>query len=204
MQPEITAVSVAFLATLVATIPVRRLALYVGLVDKPGPRKVHLDPIPLLGGLAIYIGVILAVMLVHRGPIGQVVGILAGATMLALVGILDDGGLLHHQIKLLLAMPIASVLLLVSGIRARVFAPLIPGPVGAILDIGFTIFWVTGITAAFSILDHMDGLCAGVAGVAAGFFTIAAVQTGQVLVATLGAATLGAATRIFALEFQPC
>jgi UDP-GlcNAc:undecaprenyl-phosphate/decaprenyl-phosphate GlcNAc-1-phosphate transferase len=175
MQPEITAVSIAFLATLVATIPVRRLALYVGLVDKPGPRKVHLDPIPLLGGLAIYIGVILAVMLVHRGPIGQIVGILAGATMLALVGILDDGGLLHHQIKLLLAMPIASVLLLVSGIRARVFAPLIPGPVGAILDIGFTIFWVTGITAAFSILDHMDGLCAGVGRADARFFPLAAV-----------------------------
>jgi UDP-GlcNAc:undecaprenyl-phosphate GlcNAc-1-phosphate transferase len=203
MQPEITAVSVAFLATLVATIPVRRLALHVGLVDKPGPRKVHVNPIPLLGGLAIYIGVILAVVLVHRGPIGQIVGILAGATMLALVGILDDGGLLHHQIKLLLAMPVASILLLVSGIRARVFAPLVPGPIGAILDIAFTSFWVTGITAAFSILDHMDGLCAGVAGVAAGFFTIAAVQTGQVLVATLGAATLGAALGFLRWNFNP-
>jgi UDP-N-acetylmuramyl pentapeptide phosphotransferase/UDP-N-acetylglucosamine-1-phosphate transferase len=79
----------------------------------------------------------------------------------------------------------------------------IPGPLGAILDIGFTIFWVTGITAAFSILDHMDGLCAGVAGVAAGFFTIAAVQTGQVLVATLGAATLGAALGFLRWNFNP-
>jgi UDP-GlcNAc:undecaprenyl-phosphate GlcNAc-1-phosphate transferase len=62
---------------------------------------------------------------------------------------------------------------------------------------------VTGITAAFSILDHMDGLCAGVAGVAAGFFTIAAVQTGQVLVATLGAATLGAALGFLRWNFNP-
>ena len=58
---DLIAFGVALLASLGITIPVRHFALRMGMVDKPGPRKVHVNPIPLLGGLAIYIGVILAV-----------------------------------------------------------------------------------------------------------------------------------------------
>ena len=62
---------------------------------------------------------------------------------------------------------------------------------GTLLDGCFTIFWVVGITASFSILDHMDGLCAGIAAVAAGFFTLSASLNGQTIVRTLGAASAG-------------
>jgi UDP-GlcNAc:undecaprenyl-phosphate GlcNAc-1-phosphate transferase len=60
-----------------------------------------------------------------------------------------------------------------------------------------------GITASFSILDHMDGLCAGISAVAAGFFTISAALNGQTLVRTLGAATLGAALGFLRWNFNP-
>src|SRR5271154_3765817 len=201
---ELIAFAVALLASLGLTVPIRHLALRYGMVDKPGPRKVHLNPIPLLGGIAIYLGFVLAILLTRHGvPQQQIVGILAGATLLAIVGFLDDGGLLHHQVKLFVGMPIAALFLIASGIRAQLFSQFFPGPVGLVLDCCLTIVWVMGITAAFSILDHMDGLCAGIAAVAAGFFTVSAMMSGQVLVSTLGAATLGASLGVLRWNFNP-
>ncbi len=201
---EIIAFAVALLASLGLTAPVRHLALRYGMVDKPGPRKVHLNPIPLLGGIAIYLGFVLAILFTRHGASEQqIIGILAGATLLAIVGFLDDGGLLHHQVKLFVGMPIAAIFLIASGIRAQLFSQYVPGVTGIVLDWCVTIVWVVGITASFSILDHMDGLCAGIAAVAAGFFTVSAAMNGQTLVRTLGAATLGAALGFLRWNFNP-
>src|ERR1700733_11564631 len=204
MPKDLLAFLIAFLASVGLTAPVRQLALRVGLVDKPSPRKVHLKPIPLLGGVAIYCGFIIAVLITMHAPTsGQIISILAGATLLALVGFLDDGGLLHHQVKLFVAMPVAAALLLASGIRAHLVSAFVPGLAGVILDSCLTILWVVGITASFSILDHMDGLCSGIASFGALFFTLAANQGGQVMVRTLGAATLGAALGFLGWNFNP-
>src|SRR6202167_156603 len=195
---------VALCASLLATVPVRRFALHVGMVDRPGPRKVHAAPIPLLGGLAIYSGVTLAILLaIHGAALSQVVGIFAGATLVAAVGFLDDRGLLHHQIKLFLAMPASAVILLVSGIRADVFSIVWPGRAGWWCDTAVTLVWVVGITASFSILDHMDGLCAGVAATASLFFAIFALHNGQWLVGTMAAAVMGAAIGFLRWNFSP-
>ena len=204
MVAGLLAFSIALLASLVLTVPVRELALRVGMVDLPGPRKVHAAPIPLLGGLAIYAGVVLAILFVLGGPArAQSSGILAGATLVAIVGILDDRGLLHHQIKLFVGMPVAAVILLLTGIHAQVFSAFLGGRFADWLDAALTILWVVGITAAFSILDHMDGLCAGVAAVASIFFTLLALLNGHVLVSTLGAAVLGAAAGFLRWNFKP-
>jgi UDP-GlcNAc:undecaprenyl-phosphate GlcNAc-1-phosphate transferase len=204
LSTALIAFLIAFLASVILTIPARWLALRIGMVDIPNSRKLHSEPMPLLGGLAIYLGFVLAILVVLRLPTSsQITGILAGATILAAVGILDDRGLLHHQIKLLIAMPCAALILLLVGLRAEVFAHLLAGRAGLLLDSALTIFWVVGITAAFSILDHMDGLCAGVAAVAAIFFVIAATITGQVLVCTLAAAALGAALGFLIWNFNP-
>lgn len=201
---DFTAFGVALFASLILTIPVRHLALRYGMVDRPNARKVHLKPIPLLGGIAIYLGFVLAILLtLHSAPRQQILGILAGGTLVAVVGFLDDGGLLHHQLKLFVGMPAAACFLIASGIRAELFSRFIVGPIGVILDMGFTIFWVVGITAAFSILDHMDGLCAGIAAIAAFFFTMAAIANGQTMVRTLGAAVFGAALGFLRWNFNP-
>ncbi len=174
------------------------------MVDLPGPRKVHLTPIPLLGGLAIYAAVVIAVLFAFSGPArAQIVGILIGATLVAAVGILDDRGLLHHQIKLFVGMPFAAAILLVSGIRAQVFSVLVGGRGGDLLDAVLTVIWVVGITASFSILDHMDGLCAGIAAVASVFFALLAYLNGQTLVTTLAAAVLGGAAGFLRWNFKP-
>jgi UDP-GlcNAc:undecaprenyl-phosphate GlcNAc-1-phosphate transferase len=174
------------------------------MVDLPGPRKVHLKPIPLLGGVAIYGAVVIAALLSTGAPArSQIFAILAGATLVAVVGVLDDRGWLHHQIKLFVAMPIAAGILLASGIHAQVFSVLVGGHSGYLLDAALTILWVVGITASFSILDHMDGLCAGIAAVASAFFACIAFLHGQTLVTPLAAAVLGAAAGFLRWNFKP-
>lgn len=195
---------IALLASLVLTVPVRALALRVGMVDLPGPRKVHLQPIPLLGGLAMYGGVILAILFAFDGAAReQSAGIVTGATLVAAVGFLDDRGWLHHQIKLFVGMPVAACILLISGVHAQAFELVVSGPVGYWLDAALTIFWVVGITASFSILDHMDGLCAGVAATASFFFAVLAFLNGQIVVSTLAAAVFGAAAGFLRWNFKP-
>src|SRR5215468_4192846 len=126
MAASLIAFSIALFASLVLAVPVRALALRVGMVDLPGPRKVHLQPIPLLGGLAMYGAVILAVLFAFDGSAReQSAGIVTGATLVAVVGFLDDRGWLHHQIKLFVAMPLAAGILLASGIQAHVFSVIV-------------------------------------------------------------------------------
>jgi UDP-GlcNAc:undecaprenyl-phosphate GlcNAc-1-phosphate transferase len=204
MAAGLLAFFIALCASLMLTVPVRALALRVGMVDLPGPRKVHLQPIPLLGGLAMYGAVILAILVVFDGPArAQSAGIVTGATLVALFGFLDDRGWLHHQVKLFVGMPLAAVALLASGIHTQVFSVLVGGHAGYLLDAALTMLWVVGITASFSILDHMDGLCAGVAAMASIFFAILAYLNGQTLVATLAAAVFGAASGFLRWNFKP-
>jgi UDP-GlcNAc:undecaprenyl-phosphate/decaprenyl-phosphate GlcNAc-1-phosphate transferase len=204
MAASLLAFFIALFSSLMLTLPVRALALRVGMVDLPGPRKVHLQPIPLLGGLAMYAGVVLAILFVFDGRArAQSAGIVTGATLVALVGFLDDRGWLHHQIKLFVGMPLAAGILLASEIHARVFSLFVAGHPAYLLDAGLTVLWVVGITASFSILDHMDGLCTGVAAMASIFFATLAYLNGQTWVTTLAAAILGAATGFLRWNFKP-
>lgn len=204
MSAGLLAFFVALFASLVLTVPVRALAVRMGMVDLPGPRKVHLQPIPLLGGLAMYGGVMLAIVFALDGTArAQSAGIVTGASLVAAVGFLDDRGWLHHQIKLFLGMPLAACILLATGVHARVFSVIVPGNWAGVLDNALTIFWVVGITASFSIFDHMDGLCAGVAAMASFFFALLAYLNGQTFVTVLAAAVFGAAMGFLRWNFKP-
>src|SRR3974390_3459415 len=125
MSADVLAFLIALSASLLLTVPVRALAIRVGMVDLPGPRKVPVQPIPLLGGLAIYGGVMIAIFTAFDGQArAQSIGIVTGATLVAAVGFMDDRGWLHHQIKLFVGMPLAAVILLASGVQANVSGPL--------------------------------------------------------------------------------
>src|SRR5579872_1946195 len=100
-------------------------------------------------------------------------------------------------------MPLAACVLLATGVHAQVFEIVLDGRAGYILDAIFTVFFVVAITASFSILDHMDGLCAGIAAVASVSFALIAYLNGQTLVTTLAAALLGAATGFLRWNFKP-
>ena len=103
---------VAFLASAVFTPAARDLAFRVRLLDHPGPRKVHAVPMPLLGGLAVYLAAVFAVaVFVTDEEWSQMFGLFVAATLVLVVGTLDDRGMLHHQIKLLLMMPLVLMLM---------------------------------------------------------------------------------------------
>ncbi len=187
---------VALTLALGATPVVRRLAFHTNMVDQPNARKLHSNPTPLLGGLAIYIAVIIALLLFgDRYYVSQVIGIVVGATFISFLGMWDDRVALPAWVKLL-GQAIAVLALIVTGVQISAF----PSP---LLDIIFTFIWVLFITNAVNFLDNMDGLSAGIAAVASAFFVLLAALSGQYLVGILAAALLGACIGFLVYNFNP-
>ena len=169
----------------------------LGVMDQPSARKIHTKPMPRLGGAAIYMAFVIALLLFgDRSYVSQAVGILLGATLVSFCGFWDDRGKLHPLIKLGIGQPVAALILIATGIRVS----FLPHP---LLNFLVTIFWVVGITSALNLLDNMDGLSAGVATVASTFFLLLAAMNGQYLVGSLAAALLGACLGFLFYNFNP-
>ncbi|MSP11380.1 MAG: undecaprenyl/decaprenyl-phosphate alpha-N-acetylglucosaminyl 1-phosphate transferase [Chloroflexi bacterium] len=174
----------------------RRLALRLGVIDLPSERKVHTIPTPRLGGLAIYAAAMMALIIFgDRGYLSELFGILVGATLVSSLGAWDDRSGLRPSLKFAGQM-LAALILIGAGVEITIF----PHP---LLNILTTIFWVVGITNALNLMDNMDGLSGGVAGIAAGCFLLLAVSSGQVLVGSLAAAVLGACVGFLFYNFNP-
>jgi UDP-GlcNAc:undecaprenyl-phosphate GlcNAc-1-phosphate transferase len=188
----------AALTFAVAGTPVaRRLALRTGTLDYPQARKIHVAPMPLLGGAAIYIAFILALLLFgDRFYISQAVGIFLGATITSFFGVWDDRGRVHPLLKLAVGQPLAAFILWASGVRVT----FLPHPA---LNLAVTVLWVVGISSALNLLDNMDGLSGGVGAIAAAFFLLLAAMSGQYLVGSLAAALLGACVGFLYYNFNP-
>ena len=199
MRPETVYVLIAATAlvlAIVATPVVRRLAWRFGFVDQPSFRKVHSTPIPRLGGLAIYLGFIIALLVLGtRFRINEAVGIIIGATLVSVIGGIDDRSPVNPLPKMLVQIVAASILAF-SGVRVGVFD-------AEWLNTLVTIVWVVGITNALNFLDNMDGLSAGIAAIASGFFLLLAALNNQYLVGALSAALLGACIGFLYYNFNP-
>jgi UDP-GlcNAc:undecaprenyl-phosphate GlcNAc-1-phosphate transferase len=182
----------AFLVT-----PVTRwLAHRVGMVDQPGVRKAHRSPTPLLGGLALYVGVTLVfIAFGERDWVTEGIGILGGATLMFATGLWDDRFGMPAKLKLGAAI-VAALFLSAFGVRVQLFNVLW-------LDVALTVLWVVGITHAANLMDNMDGLTAGLAAVAAVFFFVLAALEGQGFVASLAAALLGSALGFLFYNLSP-
>lgn len=179
----------ALVLALLGTPLARWVALKIGVVDAPSARKVHASPVPLLGGAAIYLAFTLALLILSGWLlpffVWQLAAILLGATVLGLVGLVDDKYGLSPLLKFLGQLGVA-YWLIISGVKIEVFRL-------DWLNILITLLWVVTITNAQNFLDNMDGLSGGVAAVASAFFFLIAYQSGQWLVAALGATLAGAA-----------
>jgi UDP-GlcNAc:undecaprenyl-phosphate GlcNAc-1-phosphate transferase len=186
----------AFILVLGATPLVRRLAGKLGVVDEPDARRVHLTPVPLLGGIAIYAGFIAALLLFgERWVVSQAISILVGATIVSFLGIWDDRWGVRPVLKLL-GQTVAALIVILSGVQVA----FLPHPA---LNLAVTLLWILGITNALNLLDNMDGLSGGVGGVAAGFFLLLAAWNGQYLVASLAAALMGVCVGFLVYNFNP-
>ena len=195
MSPFLLMAASALVIAVGGTPLVRYAALKLGILDNPSARKIHSAPVPLMGGAAIYVAFIAALALWgERSYINEVVGIFVGATLVSIVGALDDSRGMGSYLKLLFQVAAAFILIL-SGVQVRLFH--------SFMDVLLTLLWVVGITNAFNLLDNMDGLSSGVATIAAAFFTLLAAMSDQYLVGTLAAALCGACIGFLVYNWNP-
>ncbi len=173
----------------------RMVALRLGVTDQPNARKLHTNPVPLLGGAAIYIAFIAALLLfADKQYVPQVVGIFVGASLVSLMGVVDDRWGLGSYVKLA-GQILAALILVYSGVQIQLFRNWV--------DIVLTVVWVVGITNAMNLLDNMDGLSGGIAMIAATFFTLLAALSNQYLVGALAAALAGACVGFLFYNWNP-
>jgi UDP-GlcNAc:undecaprenyl-phosphate GlcNAc-1-phosphate transferase len=161
---------------------IRGFARRMGLVDQPGPRKVHATPVPLGGGIAIWAGVTLPLLVglivlwtgiaplpsfaqIHAEGLQQQTGdllfLLACGTVLMLLGLCDDRRGLDWRVRLIAQTCIAVLVVVWRGWRLTMFVDL--PQVTALVSV----IWIVGLVNSFNMLDNMDGLSAGVAAIAA-------------------------------------
>jgi UDP-GlcNAc:undecaprenyl-phosphate GlcNAc-1-phosphate transferase len=177
--------------------PVARwLAPRVGVIDRPEARKIHRHPVPRMGGVAIYLAVIIAALVLgERHNFAQFGSILVGATGVSFMGLIDDRWGLRPLIKLL-GQTLAGLLLYASGIYIGTFKH-------PVLDLVTTVLWVGYITNAINFLDNMDGLAGGISAITAAFFALMCAFSGQYLVGALSIAVLGACLGFLFYNLNP-
>jgi UDP-GlcNAc:undecaprenyl-phosphate GlcNAc-1-phosphate transferase len=227
----ITAVFLLALATTYLLTPwVRRLAIRAGALDIPDARRVHTEPIPRWGGLAIYIGVAMGMLAglarlyllapsdsVFLGRALQFLGLLLVGTGVLVVGMLDD----RKQFSALVqmgALLLAGLVVQLFGVQIEGFAAPIGGkfsearwiPLGA-WAIPITALWIFVVSKTMDTIDGLDGLAAGVSAIAALALALMALQAADLLdqpypnwlIAITAAAIAGAAGGFLRYNFNP-
>lgn len=215
---------VSFVLALICTPILRRLAYDWGWVDQPDQeRKIHTRPMPLLGGLAVFVAFTLNILanyfialpLLARLPVssgvlaelqvhaagafsvmGRLLVVLLGGALMVVLGMVDDKLELRARVKLLAQLLIA-LIVAAAGVRVTLFLP------STVLSYIVTVLWIVTITNALNFLDNMDGLCAGVGLVCAGLFAFIAGIQQQSFVCVLALALCGALLGFLPYNFKP-
>lgn len=174
----------------------RQAALKYGIVDTPdGHLKHQKEPVPYLGGLAIYLAFLMSLAFTFEFR-QDVLGIILGATIVVMLGLIDDFGVLSPTTKLI-GQLLAVFVLIKSGIRIQIAA------LPEWLDLALTVVWMVGLINAFNLLDIMDGLSAGVGAVSAACLLIAALLQGDQVVTFMLAALIGSLVGFLKYNWHP-
>src|SRR5918993_4397936 len=179
---NLLSVAVAFGLALALTPIVRAFARRIGLVAKPKSDRWHKKPTAMLGGVAIWLSVVISYLLYFRPDklfgfdstnpsVSYSWVIISASAFLFLVGLVDD--LIHTKpYQKLIGQIMGSAFIIYYGLA-------LPWTSSHSLNMALTIFWLIGITNAVNLLDNMDGLAAGISIIAAGFLSLSFLNTGQ-------------------------
>ena len=174
----------------------RQAALKYGIVDAPDGRLKHQrEPVPYFGGLAIYLAFLMSLAFTFEFR-HDVLGIVLGGTIVVMLGLIDDFGVLTPATKLV-GQLLAVFVLIKSGIRIEIAA--LPDWV----DLTLTVFWMVGLINAFNLLDIMDGLSAGVGAVSASCLLVVALVQGDQTIAFMLVALIGSLLGFLWYNWQP-
>ena len=183
------------------------LAHRVGAVDKPNYRKVHTRVMPRIGGIAIFVGVmvpgLIEAAVILKGDYAPLWGMLLGGLIVFLVGFLDDLNQLSPWVKLG-GQCLAAVVTMAFGLRVHFITSPFEGMFWlGYLSIPFTFLWLVGVTNAVNLIDGLDGLAAGVSGIAALSMGIVAHVHGQSFLLVLSVMIAGAVLGFLPYNFHP-
>ncbi|MEI6845729.1 MAG: MraY family glycosyltransferase, partial [Candidatus Firestonebacteria bacterium] len=156
--PGIHIFLLAFLLAVVLTPLAIKAAFKFKILDRPNKRKMHLKPVPRLGGAAVFTAFLISAAAASNYYFSkEVTGIIAGLALVFIVELLDD--IKSNSVFLRLGAQVGAVIILiVSGVHISVF-PVFPGSI--YLNYLLTFVWVVGIINAVNYLDGLDGLAAG-------------------------------------------
>ncbi len=193
--PVIFSLATSMLLSFALTPLVKRLAYKIGAVDIPkDKRRMHDHPIPRLGGLAIFIGFVITVLLFSDAD-RQLRGILLGACLIVAVGVVDDSHPLGAGIKFILQI-VAALIAVWHGVVIQAIAS--PFPFGepywdfGIMAVPITVIWIVAVTNSVNLIDGLDGLADGVSTIAALTMLIIALLLEDLKMAVICAALVGA------------
>ena len=197
----VAVIIVSFLFSFATTPIVKTFATKVGAMDVPlDARRVHDHPIPRMGGLAIFLGFLLSVLL-FVDITREIRGILLGLIVIVATGMLDDIMSLNAWIKLA-AQIVAAMIAILHGVVIHFFMHPNVFLEGNVLNIGWlaypiTVLWIAGITNSVNLIDGLDGLAVGVSTISCITILVAVLMTGGVdpsvplLIAALAGACIG-------------
>jgi UDP-GlcNAc:undecaprenyl-phosphate GlcNAc-1-phosphate transferase len=202
------------LTALVLTPLVRGAAHRLGLVDAPSEaRKVHVRPVPRLGGVAIAAAFFVPIVglffwsndvsTAYLGDVSRVIGLFGGSAVVVLLGLSDDLLDLRPRTKLAVQTAVAVAVYLL-GYQIN----LIANPFGPNLELGWlalpvTVLWIVGVMNAINLIDGLDGLASGVSLFTVLTLFVLAVVSGNVVVALTSAALAGALLGFLRYNFNP-
>lgn len=197
---------------LVSTPIVRSLAFRLGVVDHPGPRKVHASPVPRLGRLAVAVAASLGLAIVAVAasslgweavaPNGELTPILAGAALVLVIGIIDDIRWVPAWAKLLVES-MAALIVIRSGVVVDHATIAGHTYMFGVFTVPITLVWILTITDAFNLMDGLDGLSSGLAVIASTTCVVILLARGHRAEALLLVAVVGALVGFLPYNFQP-
>ena len=201
------AVAAAFVVSYLLTPQVKHFAEKVGAIDVPKDgRRVHDHPIPRMGGLAIFLGFVLA-MLLFADMSTQVMGMLIGAVIIAAMGAIDDIVSLNAWVKLA-AQLLAAWVAIRCGIVFDAISNPIVFSVNTTIDIGswaipLTALWIVGCSNAVNLIDGLDGLAVGVSAISSFTMLVVAIFVAEPNTAIILAALTGACIGFMPYNLNP-
>lgn len=196
MKPYLTFI-IPFLVTYFSTPLVRNIAVRFKILDLPEDRKVHKVATPLLGGIAIYLGVFIGVLF-SLSNLRPFLPILIGGVFILILGLIDDIIKLNAQLRL-----VCQSLIALAVIRMGVRVSFLPvGFWGDILEVVVTVLWIVGVTNAYNYLDGLNGLAAGSVVINLFCFTIILYKTGQYPLALMSIIVVAACLGFLPYNFK--
>ncbi|WP_394141244.1 glycosyltransferase family 4 protein [Cytobacillus oceanisediminis] len=197
---------ICFMASILLTPLVKKLAFKVGATDKPNQRKVHAKIMPRLGGLAIYLSFIIGIVILQPKDPNEpyALAIVLGSFVILITGMLDDMLELSAKYKFGGQLAAALIVVFVGGVSV----PFINLPFGGQIEFGYlsiplTILWIVGITNAINLIDGLDGLAAGVSSIALVTISLMAVIMGNGYVAAVSSIVLFSTLGFLFYNFHP-